>query len=143
MRVLLPLLSLLAFVPYCAAEISALEASLLLYYYTSYDLGFEVEGRNRTIARACKGSGTDNKCNFNEFVNYVSTGEPSTEPKYFEVTNPFFFYPGDVGAIIDQLRILAKGDPIQFELMIKSVKTAVGMTKSLGRIADRNYKAAK
>lgn len=143
MRIFLPLAGLLAFLPFCVAEVSAVEASQILWYYTSYDLDFEVEGRNRTIARGCKGTGTDNKCNYNEFVNYILTGEPTNEPKYYEVTSDFSFYVGDVAAIIDQLRLLAKGDSVQFDYIVRRVNSAVGMARNLAKIADRNYKAAK
>ncbi|KAH8178521.1 hypothetical protein LIA77_00040 [Sarocladium implicatum] len=143
MHLLLPLLSLLALIPRCVAEISEVDASLMLWYYTSYDLDFEVQGRNRTIARGCKGSGTDNKCDFNEFLNYIQTGEATTEPKYYEVTSDFSFYVGDVAAIITALRMIAKGDAVQFELIMKGVKTAVGLSRNLAKIADKSYKAAQ
>ena len=145
MRVFLLLLSLLALVPQCAAEISALEASRLLWYYTSYELDFVVEGRNRTIARGCKGSGTDNKCDFNEFLNFVRTGEASGEPKYFEVTSDFAFYIGDVAIILDGMRI-AYNKVVNFnpyEFIVKGVKSETSLSASLGRLADRNIKAAK
>lgn len=143
MWVFLLFLSLLVVVFYCVVEIFVFEVFFLLYYYISYDFDFEVEGWNRIIVRVCKGFGIDNKCNFNEFVNYVFIGEFLIELKYFEVINFFFFYFGDVGVIIDQFWILVKGDFIQFEFMIKLVKIVVGMIKSLGRIVDRNYKVVK
>lgn len=146
MWLLFPLLSLWAVAPHCVA-MTAVEASQLLWYYTSYDLDFEVEGRNRTIARGCKGSGEDNKCNFNEFLNYVQTSEPTSEPKYFEVTSDFSFYVGDVGAILNALMIKGFDDgkppPTLHDRMIKGVESATAMSRSLSRIASKNYKVAK
>ncbi|KAM0287957.1 hypothetical protein ACHAQH_000024 [Verticillium albo-atrum] len=146
MNVLLLLLGLMATFQSCLAEISAIEAARIVHYYVSYDLDVEVNGQGKnTISQRCKGTGADGRCNFNEFVNYVETGKPTSEPRYYEISSGFAFFPGDIAAIVDALRRIAKmGEPTtdQIERMVKGRKTAIGLFNDLAKISSKNYNAA-
>ncbi|KAG7139402.1 hypothetical protein HYQ45_003613 [Verticillium longisporum] len=144
MRLFPTVLGLLAAFQTCVAEISALEAARVLHYYVTYDLDVEVNGQGKnTIAQRCKGTGKDGRCNFNEFVNYYETGKPTSEPRYYEISSGFAFYPGDIAAIVDALRRMGKvSEPDQIERLVKGRKTAVGVFNDLAKISNKNYEKA-
>ena len=148
MKLLLVLATLLAAISPCRADEedlldgTLLKAMEIIHYYLNYELDVFVNGQgNTTIARQCRGSGDDNKCTFDEFINYVRTGTASQSPSYYEFDSGFSLVIGDTYNIIVAVQNAHTGGNEEINRIIKGRQTAVGLFDDLARIADANYKA--
>ncbi|KAI6784763.1 uncharacterized protein J7T54_007856 [Emericellopsis cladophorae] len=133
-----------AFVRTCSA-IEEVEAARVIYFYTVYDLDVEVWGQgNGYIAPECKGVVIpDGRCTFDEFVNFVDTGEASTNPKYHDLTNSFSFLPGDINAMVLALDALdAKIEDVT-DKVVRGRRSAVGIWDDLATIVDKDHARAE
>lgn len=125
----------------CVAEIEAVEAAKILYYWTQYDFDSRMWGTGY-IAPKCKGSRDDGKCTFDEFVNYFATGEASPSPSYYTIESGFSFFPGDVMAIVTALMKLNEIKNGHIPRIVQGRTTAQGLFDDLARILDKNHERA-
>ncbi|KFY27539.1 hypothetical protein V491_00858 [Pseudogymnoascus sp. VKM F-3775] len=123
------------------------EAARVLYYYAAYDLDVTVNGQGKGfIAPGCKGADpTDNRCTFNEFVNYIFLEKASELPKHYQLESGFYFIATDVKAIIDALVLIKNnlGAGEAENRVVKGRRSPVGIFDDLATILDRNHQRAE
>lgn len=141
MNVLGILLVLLAAVPAAQAGEAEDQAAALdmLYFYTVYDMDVEVWGvYNGYIGTKCSGSGIDNRCTFDEFVNFVVFGTADSKPSYYDLPSGYTVTPGDVLTITNFLRKGIKNWKFIFSNISPTRKSAVGVWSDLGFAVEKD-----
>lgn len=131
---------ILALAGSCKA-IEAVEAAKVLYYYTVYDLDSRMWGTGY-VAPKCKGTRDDGKCTFDEFVNYIKTGDASASPSYYTVESGFSFFAGDIMAMITALMKIDAIPANHIPRLMQGRTTAQGLFDDLAHVIDEDHQRA-
>lgn len=140
MRALSLLIGFVALARPCLS-LEEVEAARVLYYYVAYDLDVQVWGPGKGyLAPDCKGVViSDGRCTLDEFANFISFGEASTEPSYYDLSSDVSLYPGDTAAIVNAL---LKIKEVREEVFVKGRRSPIGIFEDLAQIVDKDYKRA-
>lgn len=144
MRIFVLLCAITAFIKPCLA-LEPADAARIIYYFTCYDFDATVWGQGRGyLAPKCSGTQLANKkCTFDEFVNYLFTGNPSNGNSYYDTSSDFSLFTGDVAAMATALKAAGPLRDLKMERLLENRQTAIGLFDDLAKIMGLDQERAK
>ncbi|KAL2207005.1 hypothetical protein CC79DRAFT_1386304 [Sarocladium strictum] len=124
------------------AEVAQDTALDVLYYYSLYDLNYEIWGKGGgAIANKCRGSGKDSRCTFTEFTNYITTGKATSQPVIYDIPSDWHFGSGDVTTLYAAFDELIAGDrtTVKYTTLVDGTKTKTEVWEKLGYILREDH----
>ncbi|KAF4906589.1 hypothetical protein CGCF415_v007961 [Colletotrichum fructicola] len=129
----------------CAeSDYTLIDAADMLYFYTVYELDVEVFGVGKGyIALGCRGTGTGNRCTYNEFVSYIETRSATPTPTIYDIKSKWEFTLNSITDIMTatfEWRSTSINEPKKddrFRRLRDGRKTYVGVWTDLGYAVEK------